>query len=171
MTKYVKQKDKYNCGPVAILNIAKWAGEKTSYKKEWKHLKTVCKSIPPFGTDSKDLSSAIKKRLGKYFYEHMESPTLSKINLCLDDGGAVIVKFSWWSKGEEIDLNQYAYYIKPASWTGHYVAIIGRTKNGYLTCNFGSSVGTLYSWPKRSFRHYLGNDGCGKPDAWFFTKG
>jgi len=43
--RFTKQYTLSDCGPVAVLNILKWAGMKVSYKDHIKHLKKECKFV------------------------------------------------------------------------------------------------------------------------------
>ena len=45
MTRYTRGYTMSDCGPVAALNILKWAGMKVTYKDHIKHLKKACKFI------------------------------------------------------------------------------------------------------------------------------
>lgn len=46
--KYTQQRTNYDCGPVAIINALKWAGENISYSKSKNFFKRICDSE---GTD------------------------------------------------------------------------------------------------------------------------
>jgi hypothetical protein len=45
MPRYARQKTMSECGPVAILNILKWAGWPVSYEKHISHIKRVSKYV------------------------------------------------------------------------------------------------------------------------------
>ena len=41
--RWIAQKNKFSCGPIAILNILKWVGFPVSYKKDYNFWKKKCK--------------------------------------------------------------------------------------------------------------------------------
>lgn len=45
MIRYTRQRTMSDCGPVAVLNILKWAGFKVTYKKNIAKLKKACKYV------------------------------------------------------------------------------------------------------------------------------
>ena len=50
MPRYVRQRDKYSCGPIAIINAIKWAGGHATVKKDHKRLvRTTNCSVMPKG--------------------------------------------------------------------------------------------------------------------------
>lgn len=50
MTRYVRQRDNYSCGPVAIANALKWAGSKFSYRRYHPMFIAAAKCQKPRGT-------------------------------------------------------------------------------------------------------------------------
>lgn len=98
MPRYVKQRDRYSCGPVAIINALKWAGYPASYDSI-KYLRRLCKCKPYSyeedwtGTRSGDFTAAIiKAGHAKAFYcQYALQPSVETVRAHLDSGGAVVV--------------------------------------------------------------------------------
>ena len=44
--RYIKQKDKSSCGPIAIMNVMKWAGKKFAAKDIEQQIKKDCFYFP-----------------------------------------------------------------------------------------------------------------------------
>ena len=56
MIRYIKQRDKYSCGPVAIMNVLKWAGAEFSYQGKIKLFQQLCFCKPSNGTSHASLN-------------------------------------------------------------------------------------------------------------------
>jgi hypothetical protein len=168
MTRYIKQRDRYNCAPVAIINALKWAGEKATYS-ELNRLKELCKCKSPEGTWSDHFHTALGKEKGLINSRQIKNPSLTEINEWLDKGNAVIVLYNWWKKTHYKKINQYATKKVPGDWNGHYILISKRFPGQkempglYMTHNNGRSRGY---WSREEIRHYLGNGSY----VWFIRK-
>lgn len=47
--RWLRQRDKYNCGPIALINLAKWRGESVT-GRDLPHYQKLCKCEPVLGT-------------------------------------------------------------------------------------------------------------------------
>lgn len=94
MTRYVKQKDSFRCGPVAILNALKWAGIKVSYDSFINCLTLLCLCTPSRGTKHGDFD-LILRGVGEGYYtvKRIYRPKLNQIEKHLKSGGAVILNY------------------------------------------------------------------------------
>lgn len=168
MTRYIKQRDKYNCAPVALLNALKWVNEDVTYKS-LKQLRKACKCTKPGGgTRSNHFTTALRKDKRLVLSRTVKQPTLKEIDTWVEKGNVVILRYSWWKAGHYKPVNQYVEHHIEGRWIGHYVLISHRLGKYYTTHN--QSRFSTEIWSRRKVRHYLGNEGHGKPDAWFLRK-
>ena len=63
--RYVSQRDRFRCGPIAIANAMKWAGANFSFRDNKKRLDKLCK-ISETGCNPVNLTRALKKIGHKY---------------------------------------------------------------------------------------------------------
>ena len=101
--RYVKQRDKYRCGPVAIMNVLKWSGEGEphDYLRDW--ATHVCDCTPPDGTPHKAFEAGLRQASKVYGHpfvvRKVMSPTLAEISSHLRGGGALVLNYHWERKG------------------------------------------------------------------------
>jgi len=117
--RYTKQRKSYNCGPVAILNAMRWAGQNENLSS----IEEKCKCEFPYGTQPKDLNAAIdyyKKDL-LVSYKRI-NPSIDNIKNHLRKGGII--------------LYRYLYYVDNKV-KGHYSVIDGlsRSEKSFYTVN------------------------------------
>jgi hypothetical protein len=89
--KYLKQNDKYSCGPVALINALKWAGEVKNGGALRKRLIAACKCKPPRGCYTDDFEQALTD-LNTFDFQRKEFPELEDLDNHLDRGGAVLLR-------------------------------------------------------------------------------
>lgn len=108
----MKQRDRYSCGPISILNAKKALGFKATYK----HLKNIsywCKCKNPTGT----FPNAIDKYLrswSKVAVKRKYHPTVKDIKEGLKDG-VVILRLIWRRRGIS-----YGHFVTIVSYDGKY---------------------------------------------------
>lgn len=122
--RYVKQRDDYNCGPIAIVNVLKWAGLPLTYGSM--HIfNQLMKTSLRRGTRRSEISSVLKLFKEVISFRHKKEPTLDDIRNHLDKGGIAIVLVRWMEDGQ--------------SW-GHYF-VVDEVINGgiYSVINFTMS--------------------------------
>lgn len=125
--RYVSQKDEYNCGPTAIINLIKWQGLSASWKdipeirlQMWGNKKRE-KAMRGLGTPIFILDEFIRNN------EHLQNtlvctknkPTIKDIKKHLTKNRAILLDF-YWSLEEG----------------GHYTLIIGLSGDRFITVNF-----------------------------------
>jgi len=103
--RFVRQRDNYSCGPVAIMNVLKWAGHPINYQDSISQLQRLCNCRPKDGkgTMHSDFDRALRKiadRLGSFKVRRVHRPALSEIEEHLQAGGLVILNYYWRKKGE-----------------------------------------------------------------------
>lgn len=113
--KYSYQRDEYSCGPTALLNIMRWAGQKITKK----YLMKKCggrKRVSKIGTDVCIFN-----------------------NLLLDLPGIIVPMIGYKVPLKYLDQHLARGGIVAASYMddecGHYALIVGRTKKFYLVAN------------------------------------
>lgn len=160
MTRYIKQKDNFSCGPVAAINICKWAGIKQirsakpilAHVKWWRRF-TNCNG----GTWPKDLNKFLHKIRGiKVKHLHCERLKLRHIDEWIDRGGAIIIHF---------------FHNDPGFKVGHYITIVGRTKKYYYVTNYSRrKPGLSRVSRKRIAVDVSMSKGEQNPLTWFISK-
>ena len=164
--RFIKQRDTFSCGPIAIINIYKWAGYLYSYK-EVKYISKLIGTCPPHfvvgltGTWSTPIDQHLKKsKLIKYNgYKHgFDINTLKNIDRHLDNNGCCLVNIYWKKNGG-----------------GHYFVIVGHTKTKYAVINYGAKMNTVALVDKKEIAMFMKNDvldaeGFHPACTWFLNK-
>ncbi len=164
MSRYVRQRDQFRCGPIAILNALKWAGsDATAELLPRLSRETKCDPHYP-GTWKTDLAMTLRKRGKKYFSVRQDGhPSMKKIEKCLRRGESVLICF--------LCPGSRAKY---GEWGGHYSLIVGVSDSGssFMAVNrvTGEKPGFLR---RRSLRNDLcrrKHDGTWYPTVWYLRK-
>lgn len=119
MIRYCKQLNKSDCGPIAVLNALKWAGEPVSIRKNYKEIRDNCFWIPRIGTESFDLQSFLD-RWDSIATSRVWSYTLKALDSSLKQGKTLILLYTFRRKDKD---------------QGHFIFIHGQDKNGYFIYN------------------------------------
>ena len=91
MTRYVKQRDAYSCGPVAIMNVLKWAGQQFAYQDKIARIQWWCKNKKKRGTNHLNFDRALR-HFGKHLnIKRVYYPKLHEIEAHLNQGGIVVL--------------------------------------------------------------------------------
>ncbi len=160
--RYVGQRDKSSCGPIAILNILKWAGKKISAKKNINIIRDMCKCgmYGNLGTRPSRLDivinniKSIKVKRTKHFAK------MGEVNKHIDSGGACVMRIVWSDRKKT---------------QGHYTLCVGRNKRGYKMVNLYSDRKTLCYANKKQMKEMLYNsvldfNGRADPIVWFIKR-
>lgn len=142
MPRYIKQRDNFRCGPVAIANAIKWAGGDFSFRKNKKWLDEVANTTAPTGTWPVHFHRALRKVGGEHFTitkRRLEklTPTQSirLIRKHLKSGGAVIMNVSRYTQmGDD---------------AGHYFLLIGYGDGFFLGVNMSTDKTVEYIHTRR----------------------
>ena len=94
MTRFIKQRDLFRCGPVAVLNSLKFFGKKVTYK-DLPRISKICKSTRT-GTSSFNLDTALRK-LGKNYFSvrKLQGWSFDTIDEALRNNKLVVVNYDW----------------------------------------------------------------------------
>lgn len=157
--RYIGQRDQYSCGPLAILNILKWAGYDIT-SKYLPNLRRYCKTDEN-GTDTKNISKVLE-RYSKLKVECVPFITIKNLHNHIENGGAAIIEVSWFDE------------IKKQT-TGHYYIIVGMFKysntTSYKVINWRSGFTKNMANRKaivREFRKCIRSEN--NPRAWLIER-
>lgn len=137
MVRFVKQRDRFRCGPVAILNALKFFGKKCDYSY-LKRISNSCHCWGKDGTKSGKFDKALR-RLGKRFFRVRRTYNCSfdKIDGALRKNKLVIVNYTW------IDERKTPH--------GHYTVLVrDESYNYYAINNYRGK--TIYPFYMDAFR-------------------
>jgi hypothetical protein len=126
MPRYVKQRDLYSCGPIAVANALKWAGKDISYKKHHKGFKRLCGAHNIKGVRPRNLEKALKVAgKGLFSITPVCKPKLEEIDKHLSGNGCIVLSYAWTER--KVEENVTIVYVN-----GHYINILDKTSNGIL---------------------------------------
>lgn len=98
MTRYIKQRDKYSCGPVAVFNSLRWAGADVSSSYVY-DLKDKCKlevSEEKQGVEHYDFDRVLREEgIDLFRVDLILKPRMSEIETHLQTGGALVLNYAW----------------------------------------------------------------------------
>lgn len=154
--RYVKQKDEYNCGPIAIVNVLKWAGLPLTYGSMHIFNHLMGTSIRK-GTRRLEMSKTLKLFKQIINFRHKNEPSVEDIRNHLDKGGIAILLIRWIEDGE--------------SW-GHYF-VVDEVINGgiYSVINFTKSMPARSNITNYSLAEWLEKKVSGTGSkAWLIEK-
>lgn len=162
---YVAQRDRYSCGPVAVLNVMKWAGIPVT-KKNLRTLITACEAVPR--TVNPDNPGTTQERLEQVFQRMLDSKaTFTKIW----DPSEMIIRDHIISGG--IVGLHYNYF--KSDWNAHFSLVIDILGRDWVMVNekhvsVVKILGTEMRWMlRRNQREAMRR--CGMRNcAWLFTK-
>lgn len=158
--RWIKQRDQYSCGVVAVINALKWAGYNATYNKDFKRLKKACKCTFE-GTFVEDLDRVIRSYKGLIVLpedEPMSAPSIKLVDDCLGAGGAIIISYIAKSKGE-ISVS-------------HLTLCIGKSGKRYVFINDSSRGKTVTKHSRAAFIKMLrcSDTEYGGSDVWFLMR-
>ncbi len=136
--RYIKQRDKYRCGPVALMNILKWSGRGLAYDDSRDPLTALCKCEPEGGTKWGKFDQGLRKLAQRHQglkVEKVIRPRLSEIEEHLRGGGALVLNYHWEYQGKE---------------DRHYSLVVGISDSGrsFRVVN-GRKRGRAAKWIRR----------------------
>jgi len=143
--RYIRQRerDHSGCGPIAIMNAKKWAGEKFAARDIEQQIKKECFHFPadingPYvGVMPTAFDNALDRHKSFSVERIIMTPTMPEIDKCLDHGFAVILRYLHGEDG------------------GHYVLCTGRTKKTYTVVNVSSYKNTVSTVTRKEMKKML----------------
>lgn len=135
MIRYVKQRDKSSCGPLALLNALKWAGSPVT-TKDLKMLRSLVSHTRKRGTSHIHFDNA----LDKCFFNYYLTPKMREIEQHIKRGYIVI-----------------ALGIHPAGGGGHFFLITNVSKGGKIfeVVNMWSNIKVVTKIGRKRLKTYL----------------
>ena len=88
----IRQRDSFRCGPVAIVNVRKWLGQKVTYRDVFPLSKKMA-TTPHSGTAGSILEKELKQCGGKV--KRIIHPSVKELNDHIDRGGIVLLRYRW----------------------------------------------------------------------------
>lgn len=155
MPRYIKQKDDFSCGPIALLNVRLWAGQSVSYKQNYKECRVICKCSEE-GTQR----SHFQRALNHFAPNSYDVYTNSYLNIrdlanhIKADGIAVLMHYF------------------PNAWYSHFCLVTGRQGDDWVVINddvdhFRKVISHL-EMKKYMKRQFI--DGVWFPKLWFINQ-
>jgi hypothetical protein len=154
LPRFIKQRDNYSCGPVAIVNALKWAGVRATYAHVTLY-SILCETEKDIGTQISALHKALT--LTKAFkVVRLYNPSIKRIDEHVDGGGAVLFASTTVLTEEDYE--------------GHYALIVSRSPKKFGICNLDTSGNSYRAYPRNLFiRKYMKRFKRGKPVVWLLT--
>lgn len=156
--RYASQRDKFRCGPYAVLNALKWAGWDYSAKK---HLKKLCKLVncKPTGTSATDMLLGILKIQQKFKTVSVDTDIeIKDLNKHLRARGSAIIDIRFYKREKK-------------KWQGHWIFIESLNKRGYKVVNYSSKNTVSLVKPWNLKREITNNSKLGYyASCWLFEK-
>ena len=112
--RFLRETDAYRCGPIALINLAKWQGRRPT-RADLPRFERACRFRPPHlfrqpGTWDCGITRAVSRRPRRVSY--------GRFKRIINGGGAAIVSINEWTKD-----------------TGHIFLVSGRQGNQFTAVN------------------------------------
>lgn len=153
MPRYVRQRDRWSCGPIAVLNALRWVGLDLPYSFAMNELWRDLHVRPPKGTcyyDVDDYLKAAAKISGLFkVQEFFPSPPTSRLIEHLQAGGAIIFRYRWKYRGK---VGYHLEFLADCSPSGRRILAINARKrktkswfnlHQFKACEFSSPSSTV----------------------------
>ncbi len=159
--RYCNQREKYSCGPVAILNALKWAG----LKKTYKDVKEIEKGCPP---DDYRIGGINPNNFTRLFYKYGEhliiryrkNINIGELDKHLEMGHAAVINL------RRFNFNR--------GWEGHYFLVIGKSELAkcFKVVNGYGKPATIWMSRKEFIKHLRSSRICSPNGfrAWFLKR-
>lgn len=130
--RYVKQRDHYSCGPVAIMNVLKWVGVRFNYRDRIKAFQEACSCIPTRGTNHSSFDRALRQIVGLLPVDvrvrRVHRPKLSQMEEHLRSGGIVVLNYRW--EAEEEGFSRHFMLLTKVYGSGKYFLTVNDRRRG-----------------------------------------
>jgi hypothetical protein len=155
--RYLKQRDKYSCGPIAIANAIKWYGGKERAKDLRKHFISVCECSPNHGASVEMIHKAILEESGFHCICPIVQPKIEDLDKYLNNGWVAILVI---------------YYFLDGAYGSHAFLCTRSTPKMYEVINWGSRRKTVSKISKHAMKkdldfNYRSFFSLHYPVAWF----
>ncbi len=151
MPRYIKQRDNYSCGPVALINAARWSGSKEKIRSLRKRFMSECECTFP-GTSLGNFKKVINEIDCFKIHSMCKQPSIGRLDYNLDVGRIVILRIR-------------------SELGGHYFLCTRYTSEEYEVINYNAECKTIFKIPKNFMSESLKYiDSSGTSIAWFIEK-
>lgn len=130
MKRYItKQKDKYSCGPISIINLAKWAGKNYTFKNI-KEIRKALKCTPKTGTFPTLMEKYLKNNFGNDY-------KIKKLSICASVGElksylekecSILLRIFFRSENKDYDLSSHLFFIAGLDKDNNWICPNGNGK-------------------------------------------
>jgi predicted double-glycine peptidase len=155
--RWIRQRNNYSCGPVAIMNLLKWLGESVTYANDYAYWLKQCKTAK-YGTSLYNFTRVLYN-LDGIKISPRNVPNIGVIDEALLNGRAVVMKSA---------------YISNDVYEGHYYLITDCTDKSYYCVNLNDKHGWVSkpSFKNQWLQHHTNYCyECGiAPYAWIVRK-
>lgn len=170
MPRYTKQRDRYSCGPIVILNSLRWAGEPASYER-LSRLRTLCDTIPGQGTRHAPFDRALRM-MGRDIFSvrRVYRPKLRAIERHLRKGGAIVINYKW--REGSMAPRQMTDETWGKKWARHFGLLVGIDARGrFHVVNIYEEGEALHALDRASFKtEFLRQISYPSYKGWFLEK-
>lgn len=164
MPRYVRQRNKYSCGPVAIINAIKWAGGHVTMRKDFKRLikATHCSFVGSYwGTNLSNLDCVLRHEGRRRFKVMRRSRSGIKAieEHVRKDGCAAIINYCYPDK-------------KTGGYCGHYMLLVDALPSGktFICVNNSRKGPTVAQFRRSTIIDDLKPRFLNYPYVWFLTR-
>lgn len=164
MPRYVRQPDKFSCGPIANMNAFKWGGRRCTLKNDFWRLIRKCRCSPELGAPLKHFDRCLRDEAqGCLKIAKRLRPSIREIEKHLRQrNGAVIINYQWICK-------------KTGERHGHFALFTDVSKTGRMFTGINAKRGiTIVSCRRSTLLRHLRLRGLrcehSYPTVWFLTK-
>ena len=152
--KFFRQKGYHDCGPIALLNVRRWSGQKVTLKNNYNECIDACKCTD--GTQRSDFSRALNKfKNNTYKIETSGQLNLIDLKSHISKGGIAVLLY----------YPQDTYY-------SHYCLVVEKIKNGWILVNNGCNK-AICNISHKTMKNYMKReyvDGVWFPKLWMINK-
>lgn len=155
MPKYLRQRDEISCGPVGIINVAKYYGLPLS-GKDLPWIKDACQTNAVGGTVNASLYEVSQEILGEFLNIYsVRNPTWSQLKKFL-------------SSPKNSTILGYVFY-DDGQWSGHWAVLTNVNADGTIEV-INDKGNTVDSFGQKALASVLRNKKYDSPYAVFFEQ-
>lgn len=134
--RYIRQRDRTSCGPVAIINAVRWAGGEAKYEDKFEDYVKRCRCVSPWGSTHNAFERTLREEAeGLFKVLRVYRPTISQITSHLLSEGAVILNYRSGRKCKDRRKEKRHYYLLTSSSPfGMIFGTVNRNENTPAFC-------------------------------------
>jgi hypothetical protein len=165
--RFVRQPTEYSCGPIAIINALKWAGEHCTLRQHHALITLLCKATYSLGTDEFRFESGLRSAAkGLLRIRKRKQPTFASILGHIRQPDRAVILLYWYP---EAGYDKRTH--EPV--TGHYTLVFSNHEDSSMVCINDSEYETITKISvdelKKRIRFLKGREPDG-PRAWYIQR-